>query len=148
LLLWGRESVVVSMCMLGERAVRLLLWGRESVMVGTCMQGERSVRVVVGTGSDGVVRWARAIRHAIRQKPDMHSDVLRCTQTYSYALRRTQMHSDVLRCTQTYSDALRQNQTCNQTYSDALRRDDQTHLERRRSRVGEQRERECLDGGT
>jgi hypothetical protein len=95
--------------------------------MGTCMQGERTVRVVVGTGSDGVVRWARAIRHAIRQNQT-------CTQTSSDALRRPQMHSDVLRCTQTSSDA--------------IRRDDQTHLERRRSRVGEQRERECLDGGT
>lgn len=84
----------------------MLLWGRESVVVSTCMQGERALRVVVGTGSDGVVGWARAIRHAIRQ-----------------------------------------NQTC-KTYSDALRRDDQTHLERRRSRVGEQHERESLDGGT
>jgi hypothetical protein len=75
LLLWGRESVVVGACMQGERAVRLLLWGRESVVVGTCMLGERTVRVVVGTGSDGVVGWARAIRHAIR-RTQMHSDAM------------------------------------------------------------------------
>ena len=115
-----RESVVVSTRMQGERAVRLLLWGRESVVVGTCMLGERTVRVVVGMGA--------AALSGGREPSDMQSDRIR------HALRRTQMQSDVLRC--------------NQTYSDALRRDDQTHLERRRSRVGEQRERESLDGGT
>ncbi len=51
--------------------------------MGTCMQGERALRVVVGTGSDGVVGWARAIGHAIRQNQT-------CTQTSSDAMiRRT-----------------------------------------------------------
>ena len=56
-----------------ERAVRLLLWGKESVVVGTCMLGERTVRVVVGMGA--------AALSGGREPSDMQSDVLRCTQT-------------------------------------------------------------------
>ena len=66
--------------------------------MGTCMLGERTVRVVVGSRSDGVVGWARAIGHAIRHYQT-------CNQTSSDAIRRTQMHSDAM-IRRTWSDGV------------------------------------------